>query len=184
MKPAMAMRPVEPQPRQGLPKGFADLQLKDFAVAYPGSWKPGQSQQGGAIYIVPQGGVAQSQSAGVELILGCMIDYYRIPDESSDLKAATSAFLKTAQQGDRELRIERTQAAVIGGKEALFTRLKTRTSYQKDPDQDVLLYTVIRPAGLWTFALAAPKSLFRDAEPIFQQVIQTVKFADQTSVPK
>ncbi|HEU0005503.1 MAG TPA: hypothetical protein VFS12_05870 [Terriglobia bacterium] len=31
---------------------------------------------------------------------------------------------------------------------------------------------------LWTFALAAPTSHFGKEEPIFRQMIQTVKFAD------
>jgi hypothetical protein len=42
----------------------------------------------------------------------------------------------------------------------------------------VQLYTVIRPAGLWTFALAAPTSFVGKAEPIFRQMLQTVKFVD------
>jgi hypothetical protein len=60
----------------------------------------------------------------------------------------------------------------------MFTRLRTRTSDAQDPDQVVQLFTVIRPAGLWTFALAAPASYIGKAEPIFRQMIQTVKFAD------
>ena len=56
--------------------------------------------------------------------------------------------------------------------------MKTRTSYEQDPEQVVQLYTVVRSPGLWTFALAAPTSHFAKAEPIFQQMIQTIKFAD------
>ena len=89
-----------------------------------------------------------------------------------------AALLQALQQGDRELKIEGAEAVTVDGKQALLTRLKTRTSYTQDPDQVVLLYTVVRPAGLWTFALAAPVSLSGKAEPIFRQVIQTVKFAD------
>jgi hypothetical protein len=178
MKPAAALQPVQAQPRQGLPQGFGDLQLKDLAVAYPSSWKAGRAQQGGGVYIVPDGGVKQTQNGGVELILGGLIDYYPLPGDSSDLKTATSALLKALQQGDKDLKIERTESSTVGGKQALLARLKTRTSYENDRDQDVVLYTVIRPAGLWMFALAAPASRFGEAQPIFRQMIQTVKFAD------
>src|SRR6185436_13925544 len=54
MKPAAALQPIQAQPREGLPKGFADLRTKDFAVAYPESWQPVQAQAGGSLYIVPQ----------------------------------------------------------------------------------------------------------------------------------
>ena len=178
MKPAAALQPVQAQPRQGLPQDFADLELKDFAVAYPGSWKPGQAQQGGGIYIVPEGGAKQSQNGGVELILGGLVDYSPPPGDTRDLKSETTALLQALQKGDKDLKIEGTESATVGGKQALLTRIKTRTSYTEDPEQVVQLYTVVRPAGLWTFALAAPVSLSGKAEPIFKQMIQTVKFAD------
>jgi Zn-dependent protease with chaperone function len=178
MKPAAAMQPIQAQPRSGLPQGYADLQLKDFAVAYPGSWKPGQSQGGGGIYIVPQGGAKRTQQGGVELILGALVDYNRPPGDANDLRAATNALLNAFQQADKDMRIDRTEQTTVGRKPALVTRLRTRSSYPQDPNQDVLLYTVVREAGLWTLALAAPTSRFGEADPIFRQMIQTVKFAD------
>jgi hypothetical protein len=178
LKPGAALRPVEAQPRKGLPEGFADLQLRDFAVAYPGSWKPGQGQQGGGLYIVPEGGAKQSEKGGVELLLGALVDYSPSPGDKRNLKAETTAFLEAVQKGDRDLKIEKTESVTVGGKEALLTRLKTRTSYTQDPEQVVQLYTVVRSPGLWMFALAAPTSFLGKAEPIFQQMIQTIKFAD------
>jgi len=178
LKPAAALKPVQAQPRQGLPQEFTDLHLKDFAVAYPGSWKVGQPQQGGGLYIVPEGGAKQSEKGGVELILGGLIDYGPSSGENRDLKAETTALLEALQKGDRDLKIEKTESVTVGGKQALLTRVKTRTSYEQDPEQVVQLYTVVRSPGLWTFALAAPTSHFAKAEPIFQQMIQTIKFAD------
>jgi Zn-dependent protease with chaperone function len=178
MKPAAALQPVKSKPRQDLPQGFSDLQLKDFAVAFPGKWKAGQAQAGGGIYLVPEGGAVKSQSGGVELILGGLLDYSPLPGDSTDLKKATSSMLQGLQQANRELKIEGTEPATVGGKQALLTRLKTQTTYAQNPEQAVLLYTVVRPAGLWTFALAAPTSLFGRTERTFQQMIQSVKFND------
>jgi hypothetical protein len=99
-------------------------------------------------------------------------------DQEIELKAETDALLQALQKGDRDLKIEGTKPVTVGGKQALFTRLKTRTSYAQDPDQVVQLYTVVRSPGLWTLALAAPASVVSKAEPIFGQMIQTIKFAD------
>jgi hypothetical protein len=177
MKPAVALTPVQAQPRQGLPQGFTDLRTKDFAIGYPGRWQSGRSQQGGALYIVPQGGAAKNQKGGIELIAGAMIDIY-VSKDGADLKGATAAFLGSLRQGDPNVKIEKTESVQLGGKSALLTRLKTRTSYQQDPEQVVNLYTVVRPSGLWMMALATPVSRAADAEPVFRQMIGTVAFTE------
>jgi Zn-dependent protease with chaperone function len=178
MKPATALQPVQAQPRQGLPQGFNDLRTKDFAVAYPGAWQAGQAQAGGGIFIVPQGGAAKNQQGGIELIAGALIDYYTPPTGSEKLDAATKALLQSIQKGDTSFKIQKSEAVNIGGKPGILTRITTRTSYAQDPEQVVHLYSVVRQAGLWTLALAAPKSRFAEGEPVFRQIVQTVAFGE------
>jgi hypothetical protein len=178
MKPAVALQPIQAQPREGLPQGFTDLRTKDFAVAFPGAWQAGQAEAGGSLFIVPQGGAAKNQQGGIELIAGAMIDYYTPPGGSDGLDAATKAFQQSIQKGDTDLKIGKTEQVSVGGKPGMLTHFTTRTSYQQDPEQVVHLYSVLRPAGLWTLALAAPKSKSAEAESIFRQIVQSVAFAD------
>jgi hypothetical protein len=178
MKPAVALQPIQSQPREGLPNGFGDLRTRDFAIACPGNWQAGQSQAGGSLFIVPEGGATKTQQGGIELIAGAMIDYYTPPGGSEGLEAATKTLLKSIQQSDPDLKIGNIEALTIGGKPGMLSRLTTRTSYKQDPEQTVYLYSVVRPAGLWTLALAAPKSRFAEGEPVFRQILQTVAFAD------
>jgi hypothetical protein len=178
MRPATALTPVQAQPRQGLPEGFTDLRTKDFAIAYPRSWQAGRSKQSTALYIVPQGGAARNQNGGIELIAGGMIDFYVPQDGSADLKTATNALLSSLRKGDANVKIEKTEPIQLGGKSGLLTRLKTRSSYQQDPEQIVELYTVMRSAGLWMMALASPVSRAADAESVFRQMTGTIAFTD------
>jgi Zn-dependent protease with chaperone function len=178
MKPAAALQPIQAQPRQGLPQGFKDLRTKDFAIAYPEGWQAGQAQAGGSLFLVPQGGAAKSQQGGIELIAGAMIDYYSPAGGSQELEAVTKALLQSLQQADPNMKVENSEPASVGGKPGKLTRLTTRTSHTQDPEQMVQLYSVARPAGLWTLALAFPKSRFAEAEPIWRQIVQTVAFAD------
>src|SRR5262245_46813393 len=178
LKPAAALKPVQAQPREGLPQEFTDLHLRDFAVAHPSSWKAGQAQQGGGLYIVPEGGAKLAQNGSVELLVGALVDYSPSAGDKRDLKAETDALLQALKKGDKDLKIEGTEAVTVGGKQALLTKLKTRSSYEKDPEQVVELYTVVRSPGLWTLALASPPSIFDKAGPIFKQMVQTIKFAD------
>jgi hypothetical protein len=172
-----SLAPVQPKPRD-VPSGFRDLQTKGFAIAYPGDWKAGQAQSGGTIYIVPQGGVAKQQSGGIELIAGAMVDYYQPQKESTDVEALTNEYLDHLKQGDPNMKVASTQAAELGGKKALITKLTTRTSFQDDPNQVVYLYTVAREEGLWNLALAAPQSKWNEAEPVLKQIANTVQFPD------
>jgi hypothetical protein len=178
MKPAVALQPVQAQPRQGLPQGFADLRTKDFAVAYPGGWQAGQAQAGGSLFIVPQGGAAKTQQGGIELIAGAMIDYHAPAGGTEGLQAATKALLQSLQKGDPDLKIGKTEPVTVGGKQGMLTSLTTRTSYQQDPEQVVQLYSVVRSPGLWTLVIAAPKSKFAEGEAVFRQIVQTVAFAE------
>jgi predicted Zn-dependent protease len=168
---AASLSPVQSKPRD-IPPGFRDLQTKGFAVAYPSEWKAGQAKSGSTIYIVPQGGIARQQGGGVELIAGAMIDYYQ--PHGANLEVATSEYLQSL----KDCHVESTQSAQVGGKPALVTKLTTHTSFRQDPNQVVYVYTVERGEGLWYLALAAPQSKWSEADPVLQQIANTVQFPD------
>jgi hypothetical protein len=120
----------------------------------------------------------KAQNGGMELIAGAMIDYYAPPGGSQELEALTKQLLESLQKGDPDMKIQGTESTKVGGKAGKLTRLTTRTSYTEDPEQVVYLYSVARPAGLWTLALAIPKSKIEQAEPIFRQMVETVAFTE------
>jgi hypothetical protein len=180
MKPAKLILTKEgAKPRTNLPSGFRDYQANGFAVAYPSSWGIAQSQAGGSVFIVPQGGAAKGQNGEIELIAGMMLDYY-VPQSGNGavrLDTGTKAFLDVLRNGDSNLRYGRSESTTVGGQPALLTRLTTKTSYQQDPEQVIYLYTVAREAGLWHLVLAAPNSRVADFDPIVKQIVPTVQFA-------
>jgi len=163
-------------PRTNIPSGFKDYQANGFAIAYPSTWQVGMPEQGGSLYIIPQGGVNKSQSGGVELIAGAMIDYY-VPQAgagSVSLETSTDEFIKDLEKGDKTLRADRPSRISVGDKPAMLTRLTTKTSDQQD--QTVYLYTVARDAGLWYAVLAAPSPKLGEFDGIFRQMTPTVVF--------
>jgi beta-barrel assembly-enhancing protease len=173
-KPGSLLQAVQAQARTNVPQGFKDLNTKGFAIAYPGTWQAGQPQGGGGVYVVPQGGAAQTQQGGVELITGVMIDYSQA--KSTDLKTATNEVFAALTKADTNMKLESTTSTQLGGKPALVTKLITKTSNQQDPQQTVLFYTAMQGELLFTLAAAAPSSQWSQAEPIFQQMVPTVQF--------
>ena len=185
-----AIPPPKPQPgalvlakqgaasRSGLPSGFKDYPANGFSIAYPGSWQVGQPQPGSSIYLIPQGGAVAGQSGGTELLFGAMIDYY-VPQAGAAaviLDASTNEFMDGVKKNDANIRSERPERLEVGRKPALFTRLRTKTSLQQEPDQVMYLYTVVQTAGLWYVVLASPPSRLGEFEPVFKQMISTVEF--------
>jgi Zn-dependent protease with chaperone function len=177
LKPAALLKADESaRPRSGIPQGFKDYQAKGFSVAYPSSWQAGQPQQGGSLYLIPQGGAKQGQNGGVELLAGAMIDYYVPQGGAANLDGTTSEFVQSLKKGDPNLNAENSTRATLSGKAALMTKLTTKTSAQQD--QVVYLYTIAREAGLWYLVLAAAPSQLGDFDPVFRQIEQSVAFPD------
>ena len=130
LKPPALLSSMQANPRQNLPTGFKDFSAKGFSVAYPSEWQAGQAQQGGSVYLIPQGGAAKGQNGSVELLIGAMIDYY-VPARGADstlLDGSTSEFIDALKKGDSKLRAEGTHSSTLDGKAALLTKLTTKTS--------------------------------------------------------
>lgn len=176
-KPAALIQAKEgASPRTNIPSGFKDYQANGFAIAYPSVWQAGTPQGGGSLYIIPQGGAAKSQSGGLELIAGAMIDYY-VPQAgagSVNLDTSTNEFIQDLEKGDKTLHADKSSSQMIGGKPGLMTKLTTKTSDQQD--QTVYLYTVAREAGLWYVVLASPNSRLTELDGIFRQMEPTIVF--------
>lgn len=109
-----------------------------------------------------------------------MIDYYvpKAGAASVNLSTSTKEFLDSLAQGDKNLKADRPQAVKLAGKDAMRTRLTTKTSLQQEPDQVVYLYTVPRQAGLWYLVLATQPSQLNTFDPIAKQMADSVQFPD------
>ena len=171
---ALLAAAASPTPRSGIPQGFKDYQAKGFSIAYPSAWQAGQPQQGGSLFLVPQGGAKQDQNKGVELLSGAMIDYYVPASGPANLDQTTAEFLQSLAKGDASLKSDKSIQTTLGGKSALLTRLTTKTSAQQD--QVIFLYTVARDAGLWYVVLAAAPSQMDEFDQVFRQMAQSVAF--------
>ncbi|HWA96390.1 MAG TPA: M48 family metallopeptidase [Terracidiphilus sp.] len=167
-----------PTPRANLPIGYKDYPANGFSIAYPANWQAGQPESASSLYIVPKGGVVQSQNSGVELLLGAMIDYY-VPEggaSSVGLADSTAEFIDVLEKSDSNLKADKPKSATVGGKDALLTRLTTKTSLKQEPDQIIYLYTVPRQSGLWYLVLATLPSQQKAFDPIAHIMVQSVIF--------
>ena len=178
MQPGKLILPKDtPTPRTNLPSGLKDYSANGFSLGYPSTWQVGQTESGGSVYIIPQGGAVKNQNGGAELINGAMVDYY-VPQAgaaATKLDESTKEFISGMQKSDTNMKAEGSQQVTVGGKPALRTKITTRTS-QQEADQVVYLYSVARAEGLWYIAQAAQPSKQGELEPVFKQMIETLQF--------
>ncbi len=179
VQPGKLIQPKDnAQARSNIPAGYKDYPANGFSIAYPSAWQAGQPQPGSSLYIVPQGGALSNDNSGVELLAGAMIDYY-VPQAgaaSVKLAASTQEFIAGLAKGDPNLKAERSVAVTVGGKQALRTRITTKTSYTQEPAQVVYLFTVTRDAGLWYLVLGIQPSQLSAFDPIVKQMVASVQF--------
>ena len=175
LRPATLLSTIHSAPRQNLPAGYKDFDAKGFAIAYPATWQAGQVQQGGSVYLIPQGGAAKAQNGSVELLNGAMVDYY-VPAagaETTRLDGTTQEFIDGLKKGDTNLRADHSNAVSLDGKPALMTKLTSKAS---NGDQVIYLYTTVRQAGLWYMVQAVAPAQVNEQEPGFRQMVATVVF--------
>jgi hypothetical protein len=107
-----------------------------------------------------------------------MVDYY-VPQAgaaATNLQTTTNEFVQLLQKGDANMRIESTTQGAIGFQPAMIVKGSTKTSYQQDTNQLIVIYTVVRQAGLWYMVFAVPPSRAGDVAPMFKVMTETVMF--------
>ena len=147
---------------------------RDFSIAYPDNWKPYTSQNSPGVTIVPLSGIQQSEE--VDVGYGAVLNYYK-PRADADLRQATAEFVSVLQYSDPRLRVgpEAQREVTFAGKNAILTTLNSDSIFQGQTEVNLLL-TVAHPNGIFFVVFVAPESEARYANPVFEQMLQSMRF--------
>ena len=107
-----------------------------------------------------------------------MASYYLPQDDRIDLRRDTEALVQQLAQGNSGARVQNQQQTNVQGQQALVTTMTSRSVYQGETEVDTIV-TVPRPEGLFYLVFIAPNSEWRDVEPMFQEMLRTVRFRGQ-----
>jgi hypothetical protein len=154
--------------------GFRELQGGNFALAYPGGWEAFSDNQSGTVAIGPRQGFVQDQMGRVSIGYGALLSYYQ-PARGGNLRNATGELLQLLQQNNPTMQLAANPRRVnVSGYSGLITELVSASPYG-GRERDVLL-TVARPEGLFYMVFIAPEQGWRQIEPAFQQMVQSIRF--------
>ena len=88
----------------------------------------------------------------------------------------TDDLVRQLQQSDRTLRAGEQRSIKVNGYPALMTTLNASSPFQGETEVDQLV-TVARPQGLWYMVFISPQSESRDIQPVFDQMLRSVRFS-------
>jgi hypothetical protein len=88
----------------------------------------------------------------------------------------TADLVRQMQQANSGMRASESRSSTLNGSPALVTALTAGSPFQDETESDQLV-TVIRPEGLWYLVFIAPQSESRDIQPVFDQMLRSVRFS-------
>ena len=96
--------------------------------------------------------------------------------DADKLRVDTNDFVRQTQEANPGMRVGEQRSLTVNGYSALVTTLNTSSPFQGETEIDQLV-TVLRPEGLWYLVFISPQSESRDIQPIFDQMLRSVRFS-------
>jgi predicted Zn-dependent protease len=134
---------------------------RSFTLRYPANWRVQRGDKPDAVTIGPRGGVLP-EAVGY----GLQVNYFA---------GDAGALIRGLEKANPEMRIAHEARDIeVDGQPAMLNTLDSRSPYG-GAEVDVLV-TVVRPQGLFYIVFIAPKAEFERAQPVFEDVLKSVKF--------
>ena len=172
---------TEPGPAATIPTERPSGQLRwyrgqSFSLEYPDNWQPSGDRRANAVTIAPSSGVVEGPGGQTLVGYGLEVDYYSPQSGAAELNKDTQDLIRRLRQSNPDLRISRENRSIqVDGQPALLSTLNSRSPYRGEQEVDVLA-TVARPEGLFYVIFIAPQSLFDQVQPVFENILRSVRF--------
>lgn len=154
--------------------GMREYRNSAFSVSYPGNWETFGDNNSAMVTIAPRSGLIQDSGGGVGIAYGVMVSFTS-PHGRGNLRQDTSDLIAQLAQSNPSMQTGGNQKSVrIGGVSGLVTTL-----YNQSPmgGREInMLVTAQRPEGLFYMIFIGPEKDFRQLQPVYEQMLQSVRF--------
>jgi beta-barrel assembly-enhancing protease len=154
--------------------GMREYRSSAFSVSHPENWEAFGDNNGAMVTIAPRSGLIQDSRGGVGIAYGVMVSF-AAPHGQGNLRQDTSDLISQLGQSNPALQTGGSQKNVrIGGASGLVTTL-----YNQSPmgGREInMLVTAQRPEGLFYMIFIGPEKDFRQLQPVYEQMLQSVRF--------
>jgi Zn-dependent protease with chaperone function len=146
-----------------------------FSIAHPDNWETFGDNQSAVVTIAPRSGLVQDGRGNVAIGYGAMLSFANPHGDGRNLRQDTQDLIAQLSQSNPGLQTGgRQQNIRVGGSQGLVTTL-----YNQSPmgGREVnMLVTTQRPQGLFYLVFIGPERDFQQLQPIYEQMLRTVRF--------
>lgn len=147
----------------------ATYRANGFSLSHPQNWKATAGQS--SITIAPPEGLVAGSHIGYGLYISAARSRSRV-----NLEQDTQTLVRSLAQNNSNVRLDsQPERITVAGSPALVTRLSSDSPYANTRETDVLI-TVDRGNTLFYLICIAPQSDFPKLEPMFQDVVRSIRF--------
>lgn len=146
-----------------------------YSIEYPDNWQV-QPDSAKSVTIAPASGIVTGPAGQTLVGYGLEVSYFSPQSGYADLDGDTQALVRQLRESNGDMRIGReTRSIEVGAQPGLLTTLYSRSPYRGEDEVDALV-TVARPQGLFYVVFIAPRSLFDQIEPSFEDMLRSIRF--------
>lgn len=151
-------------------RGLREFQSRAVSFGYPDNWQVMGDQNAQEVMIASPAGIFQNGAIGYGVIAGLHQSRNR-PNLQND----TAELIRAFQQRDQSLKAGSSKGfRLSSGSNAIATRLQGQSPFQNTNEAAVLV-SVEHPAGLFYMLLIAPENDLGNAQPAFDQMIDSIR---------
>jgi Zn-dependent protease with chaperone function len=172
-----------PAPSARPSKQSKRYQGRAFTLDYPDNWQTFGDPQSAMVTIAPSDGIVRDGKGKGWIGYGAIVSYYfpqsdevQLQRGTDKLRMNTDDLIHQMQQANPEMRAAEQRSLTVNGYSALVTTLNANSPFQGETEIDQLV-TILRPEGLWYLVFISPQSESRDIQPIFDQMLRSVRFS-------
>lgn len=150
---------------------FREYRAPKFSISYPSNWQAYGDNQSNMVTLAPEQGLVEGAIG-----YGAVVSYYLPESGAVNLNRDTKALISQLQEKNRGMRVSgSSRSFTTGGIPGLLTELTSESPYAKETEVDLVI-TAARPEGLFYMVVVAPRSQYRAAQPVFQRMIESIRF--------
>jgi len=182
-KAAIAKLPAPPdfQPKSiGISEadatGFKKLSTPQFSLEYPAGWKVHGDSESNILAIAPDDGIVFVHGDPA-IAIGSVVSYFFADPDRSTLSVATGDLIQRLRSMDPGLHESSGQKQIeVDRQPGLISQYSSESPL--GGNETDLLVTVARPEGLFHLIFVCPDKDSRDARPMFEHMVQSVRFKE------
>lgn len=159
------------QVTQGSTRGMKQYRGQAFSMDFPQNWEPFGGENDN-VTIAPRNAIKQSQNGNAQIGLGVIVSSAQ---GQGDLNRSTQSLIQNLRQQNPSMQIGNNRSMTVGGSPGLLTTMQSQSAFGGN-EADYLL-TVQLPNRLFYAVFITPEKDLQQAQPLFQQMIQSIRFA-------